>query len=269
MAVLLYTNGLTEELKSKDLTFKDEELLKIFSDYDKLRTFRLYEVPNTWCVWGEFNPQDKTPDLYNQIGTDILDQACYSPILFIHDTEVDPSWNLTDVMILSGYDDFRSGMLRFFNDIAADMTYARQKMKENSKGNSWTQLELKQTGVSADKRIIHKFDLDDQVQNFYSDENLLDFAKRVHNFLKFSYKDGDIFAIYADTNIIIVMEDAQVKIFIEKLIAFFEARENYEACSVLRNTYERWIEWKNNKAKQIPPQPESDNESPNEEEPRT
>jgi len=40
------------------------------------------------------------------------------------------------------------------------------------------------------------------------------------------------------------MEDSQVKPFIEKIIAYFQSKENYEACSVIRNVYEKWIAFK-------------------------
>jgi len=271
MAVLLYPNGLTEHYQPKVHTFTDEEFLGIFPDYNKIRTFRLYEVPNTWCVWGEYTPVDKIPEDFNKVGTDILDQGCYSPVLFVHDTEVDPSWNLTDTMIISGYEDFKVEMLKFFDEIAADIQIERQKIREQA-GDSYSQMKLKQIGVSEDKRIIFEFDLDEQIPEFFMEDNLLDFAKKVHNFLKFSYKDGDIFAIYADKNIIITMQEKPVKSFIDKLIAFFMSREQYEACSVLRNTFDRWKKWKKAKAKQInqpPPAPEEDNKPSNEEEPGT
>ena len=99
MAVLLYANGLTEEHKPKELTFTDEELLTIFPDFEKTRTFRLYEIPNCWCIWGENDPVGKREDEFNKIGTDILEQICYSPVLFLHDSEINPEWKLTDAMI--------------------------------------------------------------------------------------------------------------------------------------------------------------------------
>lgn len=244
MAILLYPNGLTEEFKSKEFTFTDEELIIIFGDFDKTRTFRLYEVPNTWCVWGENEPIDKVPDEFNKIGSDILDQPCYSPILFLHDTEIDPAWDLTDRMIMFGYDDFKLQMLQFFDDVAADIMEERRIAREQEGVNPQTPIVMEQVGISEDKRIIFKFDIDNQPQEFFAEENLLEFAKKAHNFLKFKYRDGDIFAVYADKNIIMVSEDNKVKPLIEKLIAFFKSQENYEACSVLRNTFERWEKYK-------------------------
>lgn len=256
MAILLYPNGLTEEFKPKEHTFTDKELLSIFPDFDKIRTFRLSEIPNTWCLWGEHNLIDKLEDEFSKLGSDILKQLCYSPLLFIHDTEINLAWRLTDIMILFGYDDFKKEMLKFFDDIAVDIWNERERIRKEL-GHAPNLMILEQTGVSKDKRIIFKFDIEKQVHEFFEEKNLMDFAMKIHNFLKSSYKDGDIFAIYADKNVIIIMIENQVKLFIQKIIDFFESKENYEACSLLRNTYEKWVKYKEKNPKFI----ESDNKN--------
>lgn len=243
MAILLYANGLTEELKPAELTFTDQEIYGIFEGFDKIRSYRLYEVPNTWCVWGERNPIDKMPDELNQVGSDILEEDCFSPVLFIHDTEVNPGWRLTDEMILANYIDFQNELNQFFNEVAKGILEEREQIRQET-GQNPSLIFMEQIGISEDKRIIFKFDLDKQVEEFFAEPNFGEFMKKVHNFLKFSYKDGDIFAIYADKNIIMIMADNQVKIFIEKVIAYFQHHENYEACSVIRNAYERWTKFK-------------------------
>lgn len=252
MAILLYANGITEELKSADHTFTDQEIYNIFEGFDRIRSFRLYEVPNTWCVWGQREPVNKSPDEFNQVGTDILDQPCYSPILFIHDTEINPGWMLTDDVILSGYGDFHNELTNFFNEVAKGILEERERIRQET-GEPPNLLVMEQKGISEDKRIIFQFDMDKQVEEFFSEPNLSEFAKKVHNFLKFSYKDGDIFTIYADKNIIMVMSDNQVKPFIEKIIAYFQHHENYEACSIIRNTYDRWIKYKESKKEKSAP----------------
>jgi len=243
MAVLLYANGLTEETRPKKHTFTDKELLDIFGDYPKMRSFRLYEVPNTWCLWGEYDPQDSQEDEFNKLGTDILEQPCYSPILFVHDTEIDPNLRLTDEMIIMGYEDFRVELLHFFDAIAKDILKERERERQSS-GSPQKLMILEQDGVSPDKRIIFRFDIDKQVEEFFIRENLIEFAQKVHKYLKFFHKNRNRFWIYADKNIIIRMEVDQVKPFIEKIIALFESEENYEACSVIRNAYEKWVQWK-------------------------
>ena len=107
MAILLYANGLTEEPKPIKYTFTDKELLDLYQDFDGIRSFRLYEVPNTWCIWGENIPREKRADEFHNVGTLMVDIPIFSPILFIHDTEINPAWRLTDEMIVMGYNDFR------------------------------------------------------------------------------------------------------------------------------------------------------------------
>ena len=251
MSVLLYANGLTEAYKAKELVFTDQELLEIFPDFEKTRSFRLYEVPNTWCVWGERSPIDKVPDEFNKVGTDIMDTPCYSPVLFLHDSEVDPSWRLTENPIYTGYNDFKVELLKFFDNIAKDILQERDRMRLNKGINKNQLLTLDQVAISKDKRVIWKFDLEKQTKEFFIEANLTEFANKVHDFLKFHYQDGDIFAIQADKNIIIIMDDNQVKSFIDKLIALFKNQEKYEACSVLRNTYNKWKKYKRKIAKEI------------------
>jgi hypothetical protein len=246
MAILLYANGITEEYKPEGHTFSDEELIKIQFGKAKIRSFRLYEVPNTWCIWGERQPENTREDEFDKIGTEIVDQPCYAPVLFIHDSEINPDWRLTDDVILTGYDGFKKELLQFFDDVAQEILKEREQQNSNSPLKF---MNLEQVGISADKRVIFKFNLDKQLEEFFIHENLLEFARKVHNFLKFSYRNGDTFAIFADKNIIIIMDDDQVQSFIEKIVALFESRENYEACSVIRNTYQKWMTWKKENSK--------------------
>lgn len=244
MSLLLYTNGLTEEHRAKELIFTDEELLTIFPDFDKTRTYRLSDIPNCWCVWGENEPIDKRDDEFNKIGTDILEQLCYSPILFLHDSEINPEWKLTDNMIFTGYEEFKVEMLKFFNEIAEEIMEEREKIRQEEGYNPGKGLDIDQVGISEDKRIIFKFNMEKQSEEFFRSDNLLEFAQRVHDFLKINYSDDDIFTILADKNTIMVMDDNQVEPFIEKLISFFRNEEKYEACSVLRDIYKKWSEYK-------------------------
>jgi hypothetical protein len=50
MAVVLYANGIIEEFKSSGIFFSEEELIASFSSWDKVRSLRLIEVPNIWCI---------------------------------------------------------------------------------------------------------------------------------------------------------------------------------------------------------------------------
>jgi hypothetical protein len=248
MAVFLYPNGLTEEFKPQQHTFTDKELYEFFNGFDKIRSFRLYEVPATWCVWGERNPINSVPDEFNQVGTDILDQPCYSPVLFIHDTEIDPAWRMTDEIIVSGYEEFKNDLSIFFNEIAKIILEEREE-KRTVSGQPQNLMVLEQSAVSADKRIIFRFDIDKQIAEFFSEPNLNEFGVKVLDYLRDTSKIGDIFSIYADKNIIIIVDDAQVEPFIEKIVAYFQHQEKYEACSDIRLAYTKWVEYKESKKK--------------------
>ncbi len=52
--------------------------------------------------------------------------------------------------------------------------------------------------------------------------------------------------LYGDKNIVIVAEDNKVKPFIDRILAYYNNKENYEASSVVRNTYEKWANYKKN-----------------------
>lgn len=247
MAILLYPNGVTEEYKPNGHTFTDDELLHFKFDKALIRSFRLYEVPNTWCIWGERQPQYIREAEANQIGSIIVDQPCWAPILFVHDSEINPDWRLTDDIIVSGYPLWKNDLGQFFDEVAKGILEEREEIRKNSP-NPPSLMVLEEVGVSDDKRVIYKFVMEKQTEEFFTEKNLNEFAQKVHNFLKFSYKDGEIFAIYADPNIIIVTDDKEVKPFIDKMIAYFESKENYEACSVIRNTYNKWAKYKKEQA---------------------
>ena len=254
MAILLYANGYSEEPRPEGHTFTDQELLDIFGAFHHVRSYRLYEVPNTWCLFGENIPPDKKADEFNKIASDIVGISCFSPILFLHDTEINPSWDLTEDVIFNSYPDFKKDLFGFFNDISLDIIKERERIRQES-GEKPKPMRLEQSGVTDDKRIIYKFRLDNQPPEFFIDENLLEFGNTVYKFLKSSYRDGDTFSIFADKNMIFIMEDKEVKDFIDKLIALFEREENYEACALLRSTYESWRHYKTEK--ETSPSPEN------------
>jgi hypothetical protein len=243
--IILYSNGLTEEISPEGSTFTDNELIELFKEFDRTRTLRLDDIPNTWCIWGE---NDKPIiDDYNKFGSDILEIHCYSHILFLHDTEVDPSWNLTDQIIYHSYNEFKKDLLKFFDEIAIETMEEMDKIREEN-GNPEI-ISLEQAGVSLDKRIIFKFNPDKQPVDFFKKENFSSFAKKSYEFLKKNYKNGDVFAIFADRKMIIVLDDDKVKEFIDQLSKVFEKKEEYIICSDIAKIYKKWETYKAKKIK--------------------
>ena len=81
MSVLLYPSGVTENYDPKDLVFTDQEIFHIFKDFEYVRSARLVEIPNTWCVWAQNKKIDENN--FNKIGSDILKENIFCELLFI------------------------------------------------------------------------------------------------------------------------------------------------------------------------------------------
>ena len=119
MAIMQYNSGVVEDVKPRNMMFDDHELLEFFADYAKIRTKRLVEVANSWCVWGEKEHRD--PNEFNNLGTRIVGEKIYSPLLIVHDSEMDPDKNLTDKVILRPYKDFKNDLLEYLDMIASEI----------------------------------------------------------------------------------------------------------------------------------------------------
>lgn len=249
MAVILYPSGVTETYEPSLDTFTDVELLKIFEDFISIRTARLYEVPNTWCVWGE-NPNPDSAD-FNKLGSDIVEENIFCPILFIHDTELDSSWMLTDEIILRSYNEFKNELLHFFDGVAENVIRENQKFKQGKN----SKIKLNTLGPTEDKRVMFEFNPHQQSKDFYKEKYFTEFSRKVFSFLNDFYKDGDTFVIFADKKSIIAIADENVDFLINKIIKNFENREKYERCSDLKNKLDSWQKYK----KDHPSQPNKKN----------
>lgn len=247
MAVILYGNGLTEEITPLGFTFSDAEILNFFKDYN-IQTKRLDEVPNTWCVWGELKKPNE--DDYNKLASEIIREHCYSHLIFLHDTEVDPSWNLSDTIIYDGYDVFKKKMLKFLDEVA--IVTIREIEQIRSASGKPNLMALDQVAVSADKRVIFRFNPDKQQPDFFKPLHFEEFANKSFNFLDKFYKEGDVLPIFADKKMIIVMDDIQVKQYIDLIIKFFEDKEEYLKCARINEIYKNWSEFKAKKTLYIP-----------------
>lgn len=260
---MIRANGLTEEYKPSNFTFTDKELLDLFANFEKIRSHRLSEIPNTWCIWGENIPIDKRGDEFNEFGSELIDDDIYSPLFMIHDTEINSEWKLTDPIIQFGYEEYRDRLYKYLDETAILILEEREKERiENGENNNIIVLE--QTGITEDKRIIFKFDLSKQTEDLLlQPKSFWEFANKVYTFLDSYYKDGDIFVIYADKNIIIEVEDNRVKALIEKIISLFQSKEDYEKCSKLKFIYDSWEKYKIKNPAKNPDKNKQNNNSSN------
>jgi len=237
MAVILYPSGVTETYEPKGHTFIDQEILQIFQDYNDIRTARLYEVPNTWCVWGENEEPDQAD--FNKLGSDILEEDVFCPVLFIHDTEIDSAWMVTDAVIMKGYEGFKEDLLHFFDQVAENVIRETQQMREQQ-GVPNNLVFLTTIGPTEDKRVMFEFDPHKQSEEFWKEEFFLSFANKVREFLVVNYKNSPHFFIFHDKKSIIYTPDEHVDFLMKRIIDFFQSKEKYEYCSELKNIWEKW-----------------------------
>lgn len=236
MAILLYSSGITETYEPKEHTFTDEEILSIFKEYKNIRTARLYEVPNTWCIWGENEEIDESE--FNKLGSDIIEENVFCPILFIHDTELDPAWMLTDRIILKGYENFKEDLIIFFDQVAEHVIRESQQMRQQ---NATNLIFLNAIGPTKDKRVMFEFDPHKQSEEFWHTKNFIEFSRKVVGYLNKFYKnDEDVFSIFADKKSVIMVSDENVEFLVNKIIKVFEDRENYEKCKELNEVLKKW-----------------------------
>lgn len=237
MATLLYANGIIEELVSNDLTFTEEELINIFFDFKILKSKRLNEIPNSWCLWGQ-NDIDKEVD-YNRIGSDVIDIDIFSPMLIIHDSELNPEWNIIDDVIYKDYDTFKHSVIDLIDSIAESIL--KERAQENT-GTGQTNIVLDALGISKDKRLLFGFNPEKQNDTFYGNENYLIFMEQIYNYLLDNFIVQKPFIIYADNKIIVSVEDKYVNKVVDNILEVYSNKEDYEACSIIKNIKNKWDE---------------------------
>ena len=64
------------------------------------------------------------------------------------------------------------------------------------------------------------------------------------NFLNKNHRDGDVFAIFADKKMIIILSDDKVKTFIDRLIKVYQEKEDYLICAELNEIFKKWSAYK-------------------------
>ena len=259
MAIKLYPNGITEEIYPVNYVFTEKELLSHFEEYDKIGSYRILKIVNSWLIWGEKNdPEKYDEEFYNKIISRFLKKEIYSPVIFIHDSEINPDWKLTDDIIHFGYDDFIRDVNQLLDDIANEIINENNKLEAENQQQQ--KMYLKQIGISNDKRIIFEIDPKEQPDIFYSPEIFSEFANKIVHFFKTNYNVSDNFSLFADKNIIISVQKNNVELMINKLIHFFNEQEKYEDSKIIAEVYNGWLDYttdvpktKNNKTDNVKP----------------
>ncbi|MCK9446425.1 hypothetical protein M0Q50_06000 [bacterium] len=240
MAFLFYINGVTEEYKPRKLTFTEEEIITLFSEYDEIKTVRIPELLNTWCVYGTNFDEDVIEDL-NTVVSEIVDLDVFSHALFIHDSEINPKWNATDSILYYDYSQFKDNLKSIIDDISEKILNELTSDDEyKDRANELPKLITKQVSEDGTKRVIFAFDTNNQSEIFYLSEGFVAFCDKVYAYISKNKQHKEPFTIYEDKKSIIIIENAQVLIFLDHLIKNFEEKEEYEICTEIQKLKENW-----------------------------
>jgi len=243
MAVKLYTNGLTEEYRPKKLVFSEEELLDIFKDFDNIKTKRILPIINTWIIYGD----DKNLDNYNRIASVITKDSIFTDVLFIHDSEIDPTWNMTDDIIYKSYDEFYVIIEKLITDVA-EAILAELEEKDELYGSIDSLPQFSELGVTSDKKLLFGFNPNMQTTQFYK-QGFQHFSEKVYKYLSDNKQNKEPFKIYEDNKAIIIIETPNVKSFLLSLLNTFKENEEYEICKDISNMISDWNKKTNKETK--------------------
>jgi len=237
MGVLIYQNGIVEDYNPTSYTFSEKELVFLFSEYKTIRTKRLITVLNTWCIWGE-NPIRDPQDL-NRIISDILEEAVHSHALFVHDSEINPDWKVTDNILYRNYREAVIDIKRLIDSTASGIINEYKNFEENEDAAKLLPV-LETIGPTKDKRILFSFNPSDQYSEFYENDEFNSFSKKVYDYIHTHTQDEEPFTIYADKKAIIIVNTQNVPILINKILEKFKKTEQYEICKELVSMISNW-----------------------------
>lgn len=244
MGLTIYSNGIFEEYLPSEETFNEAELANMFDDYEEIQSFRLPEIPNCWIIWGYMdNPPENE---YNTIASEIIGEKVYSHMIFLHDSELNQNWGVTDNILYKSYEDFISIVGEYIRGLVEHIAINAQQQYEEEGSNSMVFLRV--VGHTKDKRVLYQFDPDEQHETFYTDV-WGRFAKQILKYLKDNFNKEPIeknkpLVIFADSKVIVVVDDKKVNNVISRLLKEFEEKENYEACSFISDVKDKWYERK-------------------------
>jgi len=241
MALIIYSNGIVEEMVPVEEAFTHRDLVKSFDDYTSLETHRLIEVPNTWCLWGEINSPPENE--FNKIGTEIIKEELYSHLILLHDSEINREWNLTDEILQKSYKEWMDELALFTNTLIEQISRARQAQMSDREKTSM--IFLTTMGHTVDKRVLFAFDPTIQAEDFYISGAFDTFGTKIYEYLEANFyiepiEESKPFVIFADGKTIVIVENEHMETFIEHLLNVYQKREDYEICSKITEIKKIW-----------------------------
>jgi len=237
MALKLYNNGIIDEVRPCSLTFTEAELVSNFTTASKIKTMRVLEIPNTWCIFGEYVKGSDND--YNALASESVDEDIIFHVLYVHDSELNPEWNMTDEVLLKTYDDFYNDMFDYLNKLAAE--FMKNENKEENEGEeSEGKLVLESLGTTKDKKILFLFDINAQDPSFFSDGSFVNFSNKIVSHLLEEKKIAKNPIIFKDSKIVITVKPELFKHLMEKIVIEYQRKEEYEICHKLKTMTERW-----------------------------
>ncbi len=245
MAIILYPSGVLRDYRPKGSTFTDKEILELYKKFPKVRTKRLFDIPNTWMVWA--NTQKNEKDAFSHIGSSIIEEEVFTPILFVHDTEMDISWALSDDPILYTYKQFNVELRQFIDGIARDLITENNADWESGASNK-NLIMLTTIGSTSDNRVLFDFLPTNQQEDFWK-LRFDEFAEKTIKFLieKQDRAFGELgVIIFSDKKIMIRVRHEHFLELLEKLNDYSEKHEQYEWCSFIKYFKDPWEKFLNN-----------------------
>jgi hypothetical protein len=239
MALILYSNGVNEEYRPQHLVFTEDELLHLFSDFAEIKTFRLTTILNTWCIYGNNPNIIQDPMEFNRIASEIIKQKVYSHILFVHDSELNIDWKVTDNILYKSYNEFFQELLKEIEDTANDIMQELQMQEGNENTASYLP-QLMSLGTTEDKRIMFSFNPNDQTKEFFDHDEFYVFVKKVYDYITKNKQVKEPFTIYEDKKAIIIVETINIKDFLNSMLEKFKSKEDYEMCTNITKIMKQW-----------------------------
>jgi len=238
MGLLLYINGITEDYKPKNVIFSEDELVHLFSEYEYIKTHRVTSMVNTWCIYGD-NPNFEEN---NKIASILLSENVNTSALFVHDSELNPSWNAIDNILYNNYSSFLASIKNTIGQIAINIV---EEYEESAQFEQSSEVlpyldTLGIDGSTNNKKVLFGFNPNLQTPEFYNNEQFHVFSKKIYNFLETNKPITEPFTIYTDKKAIIIVESAYIKDFLSTILEEFKRSEEYEKCNYISEMINEW-----------------------------